>query len=173
MERGEPDTIVLIDEIGTLFNSRDFTNRNALPKVLFQHLCQCRKRRMVIFGTVQRWNFLDKQLRDITATVKVCKSNFADPFTRITTVTSYDAVEYEQAFSNPMLKIQPTDIEVHLQFNKIRQLYDTSQLVENMLKMEYEDDTTVLANQGCGIGLGVPMDRKDRKRVQRHIKSTI
>lgn len=72
-----------------------------------------------------------------------------------------------------MLKIHATDIDVHLQFDKIRQLYDTSQLVDNMLKMEYDDDTTVLANQGCGIGLGVPMNRKDRKRVQRHIKSTI
>ena len=41
------NTLVLIDEIGTIFNSRDFSGgKCAVPKPLFQHLCQCRKRRM-------------------------------------------------------------------------------------------------------------------------------
>ena len=52
-----PDnTLVLIDEIGTLFNSRDFTSgKNSVPKPVFQHLCQCRKRHMMILATVQRF----------------------------------------------------------------------------------------------------------------------
>lgn len=166
-----PDNcIVLIDEIGTLFNSRDFMNKNALPKILFQHLCQCRKRHMVIFGTVQRWQFLDKQLRDITATVRVCRSRFADPFTRITTVTAYDAVEYERTYQNPMIKCIPVGVDVHLQTDKLRNLYDTSELVDEMMKMEYEDDTTILANQGVGVGVGVAMEKKDRHRTQRNAK---
>lgn len=38
------NTLVLIDEIGTIFNSRDFSGgKCAVPKPLFQHLCQCRK----------------------------------------------------------------------------------------------------------------------------------
>ena len=45
------DSIVLIDEIGTIFNSRDFmSGKKSVPKALFQHLAQCRHRRMMIFG---------------------------------------------------------------------------------------------------------------------------
>ena len=98
-----PDnTLVLIDEIGTIFNSRDFAaSKQSVPKILFQHLCQCRKRHLQIYATTQRWNFLDKQLRDITDTVRVTRSHLAHPFTRICTVYTYDAVEYDLAFSNP------------------------------------------------------------------------
>ena len=75
------NTIVLIDEIGTIFNSRDFSGgKAAVPKPLFQLLCQCRKRRLQVFGTVQRYNLLDKQIRDITATVTECSVSFAHPF---------------------------------------------------------------------------------------------
>lgn len=166
-----PDnTIVLIDEIGTLFNSRDFTKGNSLPKILFQHLCQCRKRHMIIFGTVQRWNFLDKQLRDITSTVRVCRSHFSHPFSRITTVTIFDAFEYDRTYNNPMIKCIPCGVEVNLQTDKIRNLYDTSELVGQLLEMEYEDDETIIQNLGGGIGVGVPMDRKERGRVRRNAK---
>lgn len=75
------DTLVLIDEIGTLFNSRDFsTGKNSVPKPVFQHLCQVRKRHMMIYATVQRFNLLDKQIRDITATVTECSASFKHPF---------------------------------------------------------------------------------------------
>lgn len=75
------NTLVLIDEIGTIFNSRDFSGgKCAVPKPLFQHLCQCRKRRMMIYATVQRFNLLDKQIRDITADVTACHTHFKHPF---------------------------------------------------------------------------------------------
>ena len=79
------NTLVLVDEIGTIFNSRDFANgktkdgEGGLPKILFQHICQCRHRHMMIFGTVQRWGFLEKQLREITAEVVVCSAAFSHP----------------------------------------------------------------------------------------------
>ena len=80
------NTLVLIDEIGTIFNSRDFSGgRNSVPKSLYQHLCQCRKRRMMILATVQRFNLLDKQIRDITADVTACRTHFRHPFTRLMT----------------------------------------------------------------------------------------
>ena len=64
------DCIVLIDEIGTIFNSRDFmSGKKSVPKALFQLICQCRKRRMKIYGTVQKYMFLDKQIRDSSDTV--------------------------------------------------------------------------------------------------------
>ena len=82
-----PDnSIILIDEIGTLFNSRDFsTGKNAVPKPVFQHLCQCRKKHLMIMATVQRFNLLDKQIRDITATVTECSASGKHPFSRMLT----------------------------------------------------------------------------------------
>lgn len=168
--KAPPDTIVLIDEIGTLFNSRDFRNGDALPKVLFQHLCQCRHRRMVIFGTVQRWQFLDKQLRDITTTVHSCHTFFSHPFSRITSETVYDAFEYERVYNNPTLTLHPLSCSVHIQSDKLRGLYDTMELVDTMLKMQYDDDNTILANQGYSVGVGVPLEKSDRHRVQRNNK---
>ena len=57
------NSLILIDEIGTLFNSRDFsTGKNSVPKPVFQHLCQVRKRHLMIYATVQRFNLLDKQI---------------------------------------------------------------------------------------------------------------
>ena len=45
------NSLVIIDEIGTIFNSRDFmSGKKSVPKALFQHLAQCRHRKMMIFG---------------------------------------------------------------------------------------------------------------------------
>jgi hypothetical protein len=144
-----PDnTLVLIDEIGTIFNSRDFASKDSIPKILFQHLCQCRHRHMMILATSQRWNFLDKQLRDITATVNVTRSHFGHPFTRIATVWTYDAVEYDLSFTNPMYPVKPLCALVYLQTNKVRSHYDTKEMVSTLLKKSYISDSEILANRG-------------------------
>ena len=59
---------------------------------------------------------------------------------------------------------------VHIQSDKLRGLYDTMELVDTMLKMQYDDDNTILANQGYSVGVGVPLERSDRHRVQRNNK---
>ena len=101
--------IVVIDEIGTIFNSRDFSGgKRAVPKPLFQHLCQCRKRKMMILATVQRFNLLDKQIRDITATVSTCRATFCHPYTRLIKVKTYDIDEYEDENGNITLDMLDT-----------------------------------------------------------------
>lgn len=165
------NTLVLIDEIGTLFNSRDFKQGTALPKILFQYLCQCRHRHMMIYGTVQRWQFLDKQLRDITSTVRVCRSHLQHPFSRITTVTSYDALDYEMSYTNPLLKLSPLSVKVRLQTDKVRSLYDTMQMVDTLLSYDYDTDEEILQNQGQGVfASGI---QAVEKKEQRKIKKTI
>lgn len=78
-------SIVLIDEIGSIFNSRDFAaSKKSVPKPVYKLILQCRHRLIMLLGTVQRWNLLDKQLRDIADTITVCHSYFADPFARYT-----------------------------------------------------------------------------------------
>ena len=143
------NTLVLIDEIGTIFNSRDFAaSKESVPKILFQHLCQVRKRHLEIFATSQRWNFVDKQLRDITATVRVSSVHFGHPFSRLGIVHEYDAYEYDLAFSNPLVPLNALDGYCYCQTDAVRNLYDTAELVQNMLKMEYVSDKEILENRG-------------------------
>ncbi len=144
------NTLVLIDEIGTLFNSRDFsTGKNSVPKPVFQHLCQVRKRHMQIFATVQRFNLLDKQIRDITATVTDCSASFKHPFSRKLTGLCYDIEEYEAYCANRMYKRRVLCTDVVIQKDKYRHLYDTSELIQGLLTAEYLSDEEILRNQGA------------------------
>ena len=62
----EGNTIILIDEISTVFNARQWKDFNI--NLLFQ-LLQCRKNKKMIVGTAQRFAHVDKLLRDITYNV--------------------------------------------------------------------------------------------------------
>lgn len=143
------NSLILIDEIGTLFNSRDFSSgKKSVPKAVFQHLCQCRKRHLMLLATVQRFNLLDKQIRDITATVTDCKSSFKHPFSRKLTAYCYDIEEYEAAQTNPMYIPKMYDSYIYLQTEQYRHLYDTSELIQGLLELEYLSDEEILRNQG-------------------------
>ncbi|MBE6838178.1 MAG: hypothetical protein E7507_01360 [Ruminococcus sp.] len=143
------NSLILIDEIGTIFNSRDFAkSKESVPKSVFQLLCQCRHKNIMIYGTVQRWCFLDKQLRDITATVTVTSSYAKHPFSRMMTCRVYDSFEYDTAYSNPMVPLVPLDTYVYIQTDKIRKMYDTRELINNMLKADYISDKEILENRG-------------------------
>lgn len=163
-----PNTLVLIDEIGTIFNSRDFSGgKNAVPKPLFQHLCQCRKRRMMIYATVQRFNLLDKQIRDITADVTACHTHFKHPFVRIQTGYTYDIEEYELYTENKAYSPAQMYNRTYIQRNQYRDLYDTSELVTSMLGKDYLSDEEILANRD-GLPVNTqPMDRKQRKTIRK------
>ena len=160
--------IVVIDEIGTIFNSRDFSGgKRAVPKPLFQHLCQCRKRKMMILATVQRFNLLDKQIRDITATVSTCRATFRHPYTRLIKVKTYDIDEYEAYTENKSYMPKKLYSRLYLQTNQSRQLYDTSQLVDNMLDKEYISDTEILANRGVDVTSDIMHDRKTSRSLRK------
>lgn len=143
------NSLILIDEIGTLFNSRDFSSgKNSVPKPLFQHLCQVRKRRLMIYATVQRFNLLDKQIRDITATVTDCACQGKHPFSRKITALTYDIDEYEASQINRLYIPRPIDTTVCIQKDFYRQLYDTSNLIKGLLNKDYLSDEEILRNQG-------------------------
>lgn len=175
-----PDnTIVLIDEIGTIFNSRDFqsntrkgkgTEPDGLPKVLFQHICQVRHRHMVILGTVQKWGFLEKQLREITADVTVCSSFPSHPFSRLITNYCYDRDEYDLFYQSPMRPLVPLSGTSWVQTDKIRNLYDTKEMVNTMLKMDYvSDEETERNRQFEMLGLIAPMGKKTEQELRKNI----
>lgn len=163
-----PNCIVLIDEIGTIFNSRDFSSgKQAVPKVLFQHLCQCRKRHMQIIGTVQKYNLLDKQIRDISADVTVCKCSFIHPFSRLVRTFTYDVDEYDMYMTNRMYNPKLLTSGVYIQTNLCRNLYDTSELVDNMLQKDYLSDKEIMENRGDINVTNTPFTRKERKKIRR------
>lgn len=172
-----PDkTVVLVDEIGTLFNSRDFANGGTkngggLPKILFQHICQCRHRHLVILGTVQRWGFLDKQLREITADVTVCSAFLPHPFSRMITNYVYDAVEYDLFYQSPMRPLVPLSGCVWIQSDFYRNLYDTKEMVSTMLAMDYVSDEEIERNRQFEA-LGIPvlsMEKKEERKLRSNI----
>ena len=163
------DSIVLIDEIGTIFNSRDFmSGKKSVPKALFQHLAQCRHRRMMIFGSVQRFLLLDKQIRDISATVTECHTSFKHPFSRLITGVLYSIDEYEALVQNPLYVPRSSDFSVYIQTEKYRHLYDTMEMVQGMLEMKYLSDDEILRNQGTE-----PLFSDGSKEAQRRYKKSM
>ena len=164
-----PDkSIVLIDEIGSIFNSRDFSSgKKSVPKPVYQLILQCRHRRIVLFGTVQRWNLLDKQLRDIADSVTVCHSYFADPLARYTTNSTYNAQEYDKWFANPLLPLRRTSYIGYVQTDELRKRYDTIEMVEGMLEAEYIPDEQILQNRE---GIDFSPEDFGEKKIKRKIR---
>lgn len=136
-----PDnSIIFVDEIGTVWNSRDFQEGKTkdgkgggLSKVVFQVLAQCRHRHIMLVGTAQHWRFLDVLLRRVTHSVIVCRSHFGHPFSRWTSCRWYDAMEYDLVAENPMLPLRCFDYDLFVQTDKIRSLYDTLEMVTTSL----------------------------------------
>ena len=167
-----PDnTLVLIDEIGTIFNSRDFSSgKTAVPKSLYQHLCQCRHRRIMIYGTVQRFNLLDKQIRDISADVTFCSCHFKHPFSRLCIMQHYDIDEFETAQANKLYIPRPDNVSAYIQRDENRSLYDTTELIQGMLKKEYLSDSEILENRGEYQPNYTPLDKSSRKSYYKRNK---
>lgn len=70
----EDITIFVMDEIGAIWNSRDF--KTNISTELLRNLLQVRKNKIYIIGTSQRFHFCDALLRQITANL-VCEENVA------------------------------------------------------------------------------------------------
>lgn len=146
----KPNTIIFIDEIGTLFNSRDFMKggKDSVPKVLFQLLCQNRKKKLMLIGTASRFTLIDKQIRDVTEDVTLCTCKYRYPYSRIVQNYTYDIEEYECYVQNRNYVPRMIRFETYIQTNHIRECYSSSSLVTDMLTHNYEDDETILRNRG-------------------------
>lgn len=164
-----PDkSIVLIDEIGSIFNSRDWgSQKKCVPKPVYQHIVQCRHRRIMLIGTVQDWSFLDKQLRDIADSVTICRSIFAHPFTRYTTCIEYDAKQYDRSYTNPLVPIRSIGYYGYVQSDSLRKKYDTLEMVEGMLEADYLSDEEILRNRGELPEDPHELDRKSLRKLSK------
>ena len=121
----------------------------------------------MIFGTVQRFNLLDKQIRDVSDDVTSCHTHWAYPFVRWQTAYTFDIEEYVMYSENRTYKPRFMKSDLIVQSNKLRSLYDTSELVNNMLHKEYLSDSEILSNrEGINQDSNI-LDKKTQKTVRK------
>lgn len=120
--------IVAWDEIQNEFNSRDFKN---FPISLLTQLTQVRKGNGIkILYTSQRFGFVDKNFRQLSAFVCDCKTVLG----RYTYYKQYDILTYEELLntvdSKKRLKIHPFRCVSFFQTQKLRDSYDSYAMLE-------------------------------------------
>lgn len=148
------NTLILIDEISTLFNSRTWKDFNI--DLLFQ-LLQCRKQKKMIIATAQRFSHVDKLVRDITRDVVVC-----DKLYRFMRTTTYDAWNYENCMNTDFLK--PLSRGCVFISNDDYNSYDTSELIDNFKKETFVSNSTILVNRGTVEFNDMLVSKKSLKR---------
>jgi hypothetical protein len=147
------NTLILIDEISTIFNSREW-KKEGIPAPLLSTLLQVRKQNKMLYATAQRFIHVDALMRQITFTVRDCECWRG----RWNWVRVYDGYEYEK--SNTMNPAEMKYLYSFIQTDKIRGLYDTFELVEKMKKTDYIDEKEILEKQGLVSEIGVVEKRK-------------
>lgn len=131
-----PYTIIFIDEISTLWNSRDY--KNFPTEVLFQML-QNRKSHIQFISTAQRFEHVDKLLRDVASYVVDCRK-----FWRFTSNTFYDAYMYERVNGQ---FLQPVDTVLSFISDSDYNAYDTNEIIDNVKKTEFISNEEILGRR--------------------------
>lgn len=123
-------TIYLLDEAGTIFNSRNF--RDNISMEFLTRLLQSRKNKMCLYMTAQRFQFTDKILRESCSTVTTCVKKW-----RLIELCDYDAYEVENVSNVSMLR--PLSIKYWLAKDSDYNSYDSYQLIEKLKKTNAEN----------------------------------
>ena len=124
-------TIYLLDEAGTIFNSRNF--RDNISMEFLTRLLQSRKNKMCLYMTAQRFQFTDKILRESCSTVTTCRKIW-----RIIEICDYDAFELENVGNTRF--VQPLSTRYWLASDKDYHSYDSYQLIEKLKKMNNDKE---------------------------------
>lgn len=136
------NSVFLIDEISTLFQSRSWAN---FPMPLLSQLLQVRKNRKMILGTAQRFTHVDKLIRDVTYSVIDCNCHFK----RFNTTTWYLAEDWEN--KNVMNIPTPYEYGAFVQSDKLRNQYDTYELIDNFKKDGFLSSEEIINRQGSNV----------------------
>lgn len=149
-----PDTLFIVDEISSLFNSRKWAD---FPFVLLSQLLQVRKNRKMIIATAQRFSHVDKLLRDVTTTVIDCSCYFK----RLCINRSYDPLDYESA---TIYSPEIISYLVYLATDKLRNSYDTYELITDDVKGRFLSNHEVLGLRGESPIISVVSDAPKNKK---------
>lgn len=132
------------DEIQNEFNSRDYKN---FPYELVKLLTQNRKGHgKQIVGTAQRYMRVDKTIRELCTHVVECRKAY---FGRVTKTKKYDVEVYEQMLAEvDVMKKRKTPCSRYsfIQTDKLRNSYDTLQMLETAKTKEYVSASEKLAS---------------------------
>lgn len=158
----QPQDIVIfaVDEIGHVFNSRDFKT-NFSTETLTRML-QVRKNKVLWIGTSQRWGLVDKIIRETSSTVTTCKK-----WWRFVMLQEFDAWELENAQNTDMLK--PISTTVWFARDKDYNAYDTNQLVESLNKQIEKGD--FISTEDIINNAGVRPDPSVKVIPNRHLSA--
>lgn len=152
-------TIVAMDELSVQMNSRSFKD-NFNAYFLNTLLC-CRHYHISFYGSAQRFQHVDKLMRDVTHNVVQCKKIW-----RFQTWALYDAWELENAQNPEMLR--PIKKGLWFVLDKDYNVYDTLAVVDN-LKKKFEDgdiltESEILVNQSPAGPLGLDVATNPSKK---------
>lgn len=142
--------IFLIDELGTVWNNRDFKNFN--PDV-FQNIVQSRHRRMSIYGTLPMLVGTDINVRRYTQTVVYCKKTW-----RILKHTFFRGEDIENCSNLNM--IQPLGVKYKFVTDRMYKQYSTVEMVGRLTR-EMEEGRLLSFNE-----LNVEDGRSDLKQAR-------
>ena len=118
--------VFLIDELGRLFNNRDWkTNINS---DFLGALLQQRKHHIIIKGTVQDYSLFDATMRKICTSVYSCSKKW-----RFLRLQEYYAKDLERANFNTAL-LQVRSQQCLFATDEVYNSYDTNEVVGNLIK---------------------------------------
>ena len=155
-------TIFFLDEASSIWNSRNY--KDNISTELLTSLLQCRKNKIALFTTSQRFIFQDKLIRQITSEVWEAKKTW-----RIVRLQTFDAYDLENCSNVTLIKALATSF--WFVKDKDYAAYDTSAIVERLKKMndagELLSDAEILENQGSNDRCIEMVDRLSRKGKKR------
>ena len=161
-------TIVAMDELSVQMNSRSFKD-NFNAYFLNTLLC-CRHYHISFYGSAQRFQHVDKLLRDVTHTVIQCQKVW-----RFQLWASYDAWEMENATNAEMIK--PLRRGLWFVRDKDYNAYDTLAVVDNLQKKFEEGDilteAEIISNQAPAGPLGLEVATSPTAKAKRRMQTTV
>ena len=143
-------TIVCMDELSVQMNSRSF--KDNINAYFLNTLMCCRHYHISFYGSAQRFQHVDKMLRDVTMNVVQCKKIW-----RFQLNYYYDGFMLENA-QDPSL-VKPLRRTCWFVRDADYNAYDTLQVVDNLQKSFDADDmlseAEILANQAAPAPVGM------------------
>lgn len=155
-------TVVCMDELSVQMNSRSF--KNNIDAYFLNTLLCCRHYHISFYGSAQRFQHIDKLMRDVTRNVIQCKKVW-----RFQLLSVYDGWEMENATSPEMIKALARSC--WFVKNSDYNAYDTLAVVDNLEKKYKEGDiltqAEILANQAPSEPMPEMVSNPSRKFKRR------
>lgn len=157
-------TFFLLDEASTIWNSRNY--KDNISHELLTAILQCRKNKIGLITTSQRFIFEDKLIREITSVVWQARKMW-----RLQQLKVYDAFAMENC-SNPTL-LKPLSVNYWFIRDADFKAYDTNAVVERLKKKNEEggfiSNAEILEAQGVrsdSVDMVSRLSKKGRKRIK-------